>query len=62
MDNDRDHVINEVDPHTKWSQTTINEWDLEISRWPEDGAVPNMVEITKAHLKRVRGNLARGVP
>ena len=52
VDNDREHVINELDPHTKWSQTTITEWDLEISRWPEGSDVPKMVELTEFHLKR----------
>lgn len=52
VENDREHVINEIKSHAKWSQTTITEWDLEISRWPEDGGVPKMVEITEFQLKR----------
>ena len=51
IENDREHIVTEVSSHSKWSETKINQWDLEVSRWPEGDAIPKMGEITVFKLK-----------
>ena len=48
---DREDLAANVFPHIASVSSVIVEWDVDVSRWPEDLPMPKMVDVTVYHLK-----------